>query len=56
MSLRIGDPYDVPGYGRGVIVGFQGRREGLRMWTYIRVRINSVISALVPIYEGEVLQ
>ena len=54
--MNIGDPYDVPGYGRGVIVGFQGRREGVRVWTVIRVRIDAMLTALVPIHEGEVLQ
>lgn len=54
--MKIGDEYDVPGVGRGVITGFQGRRIGLRHWTYLRVRLSAALTALVPILDGVVLQ
>lgn len=55
-DLQVGDEVIVPRYGPGKVLGFQGRREGLRDWLYILVGLSPTLRVLVPVREGVVVQ
>lgn len=55
-DLQVGDEVIVPRYGPGKVLGFHGRREGLRDWLYILVGLSPTLRVLVPVREGQVLQ
>lgn len=55
-DLQVGDDFVVPQYGPGKVLGFHGRREGLRDWLYILVGLSPTLRVLVPVREGVVVQ
>ena len=55
-QMTPGTEIEVPGMGKGIVEGFHGRIEGGRTWMYLLVRFSATLRALVPVYEGVVLQ